>query len=317
MRLRSKRSVVLAFAVSTAACGLALPAASEAAFPGKNGRIAVTVQPLNEWRVPLWSRIETVLPNGRDRRVLGTCLAEATCSETDPSWSPDGRLLAFVRGPGWQGRLAVVRDSGTGLRQLPQLTQSDGQPAWSRTGRRLAFIGSPDGPRLYTVRRDGTDLRQVTSRYARSPAWSRKGVIAFTHDDDPYGTSVPDDGIYTIGPDGSQQRLTVRDRHNASVPDSPDWSPHGSRVAFSFADSPDPDIHVADAKGRRDRRLTRRGGEEPAWSPDGRYIAFIRHGDLFVMRSDGSGLRLVADGGNLETGEEIYLASPSWQALPR
>jgi Tol biopolymer transport system component len=148
-------------------------------------------------------------------------------------------------------------------------------------------------------------------------AWSRRGVIAFAHDDDPYPATMPDDGIYTVRPDGSRLRRLVRDRYNASAPASPDWSPYGSKLAFSFADSVDPEIHVADAASGAHRRLTTRGGSEPAWSPDGRFVAFIRSGDLYVMRADGSGERRILDGTQTDSGVDIYLNSPSWQPLPR
>src|ERR687895_2844660 len=39
------------------------------------------------------------------------------------------------------------------------------------------------------------------------------------------------------------------------------------------------------------RRLTRRGGAEPAWAPDGKRIAFARGRNVYVMRADGSRLR--------------------------
>jgi Tol biopolymer transport system component len=315
-RTRGRPSGLAGCVVAAAVVALVSPPAAKAAFPGNNGRIAFTAGVVDRGET-VWSRIETVLPSGRGRRVLGICAGDEGCLDSDPTWSPSGRRLAFVQGPAWRGRLAIVRKDGTGLRQLPQLTESDGQPAWSRDGRQLAFIGLPDGPRLYTVHRDGTALRRVTSRWAFSPAWSLTGTIAYTHDDDPYRAAMPDDGIYTTRPDGSRQRLLIRDRYNAAAPSSPDWSPHGRRIAFAFADATNPDIHVAEATGHRDRRLTRRSGTQPAWSPDGRYIAFIRHGDLYVMRSDGSGLRLVLDGGTLDSGEEIQLGSPSWQPLPR
>jgi Tol biopolymer transport system component len=300
--------------VAVAAGSLALPAAAEAAFPGKNGRIAFTVQP-RERGEALWSRIDTVLPSGADRRPLGTCPVDSRCFEHDPAWSPDGRLLAFGHFAAGLGSLAVVRGDGTGLRRLPQLTGSDTAPTWSPNGRRLAFRGEQG---LYSVRRNGAALRPVLVMPGLgSPTWSLKGAVAFVNDDDPYRAAVENDGIYTIRPDGSRRRRIVRDRLNASSPASPDWSPHGSKIAFAFADSTDHDVHVANATGRRDRRLTWRGGTDPAWSPDGRYIAFIRSGDLYVMRSNGRGLRRVADGGTLETGEEIHLGSPSWQPLRR
>ena len=51
------------------------------------------------------------------------------------------------------------------------------------------------------------------------------------------------------------------------------------------------------ADGRRLRRLTDNFGDsDPAWSPDGNYIAFIRDHDLYVMRANGRGQRRVVDG---------------------
>jgi Tol biopolymer transport system component len=312
MRKRSRLVVVVGLAASAGALTLAFPA--QAAFPGKNGRIAFTVQP-RERGDAVSSTIETVLPSGRGRRVLGAC-PTADCFQTFPAWSPDGRRLAFgLRGAGLSTGLAIVRANGMGLRRLPQLTGPYAAPAWAPSGRRLLFPGEGG---LFTARTDGTGLRRVTPMpTVFESAWSRRGVIAFAHDDDPYPATMPDDGIYTVRPDGSRLRRLVRDRYNASAPASPDWSPYGSKLAFSFADSVDPEIHVADAASGAHRRLTTRGGSEPAWSPDGRFVAFIRSGDLYVMRADGSGERRILDGTQTDSGVDIYLNSPSWQPLPR
>jgi Tol biopolymer transport system component len=293
---------VLAVAAAVGALTLASPA--QAAFPGKNGRIAFTVQPRDRGEA-VSSTIETVLPDGRERRVLGAC-PTGDCFQTFPSWSPDGGRLAFgLRDAGLSTGLAIVRANGTGLRRLSQLTGPYGAPAWAPSGRRLLFPG--DGG-LFTARTDGTGRRRVTSKPTIfDSAWSRRGVIAFAHDD----------GIYTVRPDGSRLRRLVRDRHNASSPAGPDWSPRGGKLAFSYADSVDPEIHVADAAGGAHRRLTTRGGTDPAWSPDGRFIAFIRSGDLYVMRSDGSRERKILDDGLTDSGVEIHLSAPSWQPLPR
>jgi Tol biopolymer transport system component len=296
--LRARLAVVVGLAATVGTLTLAFPA--QAAFPGNNGRIAFTVQPRDRGEA-VSSTIETVLPSGRGRRVLGAC-PTADCFQTFPAWAPDGRRLAFgLRDAG----LAIVRTNGTGLRQLPQLTGPYGAPAWAPSGRRLLFPG--DGG-LFTARTDGTGLRRITSKpTVFDSAWSRRGVIAF----------ADDDGIYAVRPDGSRLRRLVRDRYNASAPASPDWSPYGSKLAFSFADSVDPDIHVADAASGAHRRLTTQGGTNPAWSPDGRFIAFIRSGDLYVMRSDGSRERKILDDGQTDSGVEIYLSAPSWQPLPR
>src|SRR5215208_3011634 len=166
--------LVLALAGTTLASGAQ---GAHAAFPGKNGRIAFA---MDTWRKPdpcipvahgcqpelVSSRIETVLPSGRGRRVL-YALPAGLASESGPAWSPSGRLLAFQR----QGRLGIIRRDGTVVRRLPQFTDWDSEPAWSPDGRRLAFAGS--GPNwLFTVRPDGMALRRVIAQAAASPTWS-------------------------------------------------------------------------------------------------------------------------------------------------
>jgi hypothetical protein len=131
---------------------LASPAAAEAAFPGANGRIALTVQ---RWRPPppdpppppdqfhpgippepepVSARIVSVSPRGQGRRVLYSAPADRLPFYggpiTRPAFSPNGKLIAFDE----RGRLAIMRDDGTGLRMLPALSESDHEPAWSPTG---------------------------------------------------------------------------------------------------------------------------------------------------------------------------------------
>jgi len=106
--------------------------------------------------------------------------------------------------------------------------------------------------------------------------------------------------------DGSNQiQLT-----NSLVEDvSPTWSPDGSKIAFaSKRNNNGWDIYVMNADGTAQKRLTENISQErkhnsdftwdnsnPAWSPDGRWIAFssTRDGDaeIYKMTPSGSNLR--------------------------
>jgi Tol biopolymer transport system component len=340
LRTQAKPGGLVCLVVSAGGLLLVFPSAVQAAFPGDNGRIAFTVQ---QWRasppppppppdapytrpgfdepVLVSLRIETVLPSGQGRRVLYTIpIGEGGYygeGDKQLAWSPGGKRLAFDEG----GRLAIMRQDGTGLRQLPQLTERDAEPAWSPDGRRLAFIGMR--PCLYciwpfTVRSDGTGLRRVINRGAGSPAWSTTGTLAFLN--------ITDRGLYTVRPDGSRLRRLFGRYWGAG--NQPDWSPDGSRIAFSARGR----IFSIGANGRGLRRLTKNepGHSDPAWSPDGGQIAFARSdypvpdddNGLYVMRSEKrGGRRIVNARRTVSTDGQLVewdvVGSPSWQPLPR
>jgi Tol biopolymer transport system component len=96
--------------------------------------------------------------------------------------------------------------------------------------------------------------------------------------------------LWVMNPDGSGQR-----RLAPAFPGMR-WSPDGQKVAFAaIVDLPDrlsSDIYVMNADGSGQRELTPDDAQEnsPAWSPDGRRIAFLSSG-IRVVNADGGGLR--------------------------
>jgi dipeptidyl aminopeptidase/acylaminoacyl peptidase len=90
---------------------------------------------------------------------------------------------------------------------------------------------------------------------------------------------------------------------------SPAWSPDGRRLAYaagrvvpgSFELAPD-DLYVVAADGGRRIRLTHDGADEssPSWSPDGRRLAYVRDGRVFVISADGTGARPLSAGRDSE-----------------
>jgi Tol biopolymer transport system component len=116
--------------------------------------------------------------------------------------------------------------------------------------------------------------------------------------------------LYSVAANGTGLgRLTWSE----TVEQHPDWSPDGSRIAFgSFAEGRQ-SIHVIDADGNGERRVSPGGYDsddmEPAWSPDGGQIAFASTRPsnaswrIWVMNADGSGLRQLTD---------EFSTSPAW-----
>ena len=79
------------------------------------------------------------------------------------------------------------------------------------------------------------------------------------------------------------------------------------------------------SEGGRAKRLTKKGGERPVWSPDGRQIAFVRQARdggryLWVLNRRGGRARRLANDpvGPMGYGASTFFASPpEWQSLPR
>jgi Tol biopolymer transport system component len=121
------------------------------------------------------------------------------------------------------------------------------------------------------------------------------GQIAYLGVDiDDEGT---DDGLYTIGPDGSRDHRLFR-RATGDVA----WSRDGKRLAFLRTER---QLWQAGADGSGARLVVRVSGEgalDPAWSPSGRKIVFTRFrgeddaAEVWIVRRNGKGLRRLVEG---------------------
>lgn len=193
----------------------------------------------------------------------------------EPSWFPDGRSFAFTSSR--DGQSEIYRSSANGI-EARRLTTSPGDdlaPKVSPDGARVAFLSGRAGiDRVFVVAADGS------------------------------GEARP---LRPLAP-GTRAADEESEREHA-------WSPDGKRVVF-----------VARAPGRKSRILVWSSeatlaltngasvDDMPAFSPDGRYIAFVsdRGGtpDLWIMRADGTGATRVA-----KTPGARWL--PSWVKLSR
>ena len=193
-----------------------------------------------------------------------------------PTWSPDGRRIAFVSSfrLGGKSDVNIMAADGTGLHRvrLSAPKHADFPPRWSPDGTRLAFLvgeEAQDGVTfaIYTVRADGTRLRRLAA--ARSnPAWSPDGGrLAFGQ--------VNRDGdlhLHTMAADGTDVRqITAAPIGPFSESDYPwiwwlAWSPDGTRLLYRCVDT----NCVVGLEGQPVGAV---GGLLPAWSADGQRIA--------------------------------------------
>ena len=161
---------------------------------------------------------------------------------------------------------------------------------------------------IATMRPDGSGIRLLTSvklgNFAQHPAWSpsRASIVYGRSPSGSLGTTQ----IWTVNADGSDQRLLVADPFYQDF--EPSYSPDGRHIVFVRCrpDFSACGISRVDAQGRHlSTVLPLRTGInsfQPTYSPNGAQIAFNSYGlagvtgAVYVMRSDGSGVRRVTPG---------------------
>lgn len=217
-----------------------------------------------------------------------------------PSWSPDGRWLAFTgRPPGRSDRdgptdIYVVGADGRSVRRITSL-EAASHPVWSPDGGSIVFSrrmgkGTTVAMQLMRVSPEGSDLRALTplvrGQGDQAGAFSPDGNrLAFTRWRFRLrrGRLSSTATINVLTPtDGRVRRL-------ATDSQDPAFSPDGRRLAFvsdrnhngslTYGDSTSGanELYVSGPDGRHPRRLTRsrdRNERYPAWSPASRRIAY-------------------------------------------
>lgn len=242
---------------------------------------------------------------GRAKEVYVTDLTGAKVEQVThartfilgPNWSPGATELFYIsykRGGPYPFRFELR--SGKEW-QLSKTVGYSGQ--WSPDGQTIAMSGETGGNTdLFLLSPQGRLIRRLTTNASIdvSPAWSPDGRrLAFC------SSRSGGPQIYVLDLDsGEIQRMTFSGTYNTS----PTWSPKGGRIAYT-SQSRGMDIKVVDVHSGQARTVA--AGEEPSWSPDGRYLVFSSGGRLWVASQDGRSVKQLTGGGGDDN-------SPAWSA---
>lgn len=183
-----------------------------------------------------------------------------------------------------QSRLAYIANrevnlvdyDGFGSRQFTRDNSISLFPAFSPDGRRLAYVSYRSGfPNVVVRGEDGliigaTQFKATTT----SPSIAPDGRLVFSSSKDGGGMD-----LYVANQDGSGARRLTTTRKAVNI--SPRWNPKtGLEIAFISDRGGNPQIYLIGADGSNERPLLTLGGQmdSPAWSPDGRFLAFTWDG---------------------------------------
>ncbi len=264
--------------------------------------------------------IYAINADGTDLRHLTTGM--------DPAISPDGRWVAFTRwdgsSNGVSGSLWVIGIDGSGERQVLGGVSQPKAPTWSADGSQVVINyqdGGPLGPYL-----DCRDFRgqRFCITLPADPHWGLRVVnIAdgsfedLNHDFHAFAPTWDPANSWRVVYQATQGLMALDLTRNTTwnITDdaadrAPIFSPDGSKIAESYWQTGNWEVHVLNADGGGEVRVTQTpdsvlvaqqlqgqiprswNNAAPAWSPDGSRIAFLtdRNGpwEIWIMNADGS-----------------------------
>jgi Tol biopolymer transport system component len=265
---------------------------AHAAFPGANGKIAFD-------RYTQFATTEVA--NARDG---------APASKNAPRSS---RLVSF------SDQIFTINPDATGETNVSNNSFLDEYANWSADGLKIAFDRFDNGEetdQVFSMNGDGsaqTDISNNTDEFAQEAAWSPdRSKVAYS-----LQTGSQTWEIWVMNADGSGKHVVAPATLSPGIVASenylPNWSPDGTKIAYTHYQENEPVIKVqaaqqytyqvfvvnADGSGTPQNVSNNSDDDEdPNWSPNGQQLAFVKYvdgqGQIWVMNADGSNPHLVA-----------------------
>jgi TolB protein len=284
----------------------------EQTFAAVGSDTNVCVDPTGKWLVFASTR-NSEHANIYLQRIDGASVVQLTddaAEDAFPTFSPDGKTIAFSSSRGGVWSVYTMDLDGRNLVQLTDGPAQDVHPSFSPDGRQLVY--SSQNPRsgqweLWTLSLDNNQKRMIG--YGLFPSWSpdkQVNRIAFQR------PRQRDSHLFELWTlellNGEARRLTQVAVSPVAAILSPTWSPDGKKLAFATiaqagAVAGNRDIWLVDANGGQVRRLTQGGASnlQPYWAVDNRIY--------FVSNRNGSDAIWSVDAGEPQVANPIRVGS--------
>ncbi len=179
----------------------------------------------------LWIYKRSETPRPPPQRML-TRITFDDGLQSEPTWSPDGRYIAYSSDRGGKFDIWVQQVSGGDPIQITKGPGHHWQPDWSHDGKYIAYRSENDEGGLYIVPAlGGAGLERKISSFGYYPRWSPdNSQIMFRA----YSTWMVSDGTFVMDVDrGTPQRVLAEFDHGQNIfVISAAWHPDGKRISF-------------------------------------------------------------------------------------
>jgi dipeptidyl aminopeptidase/acylaminoacyl peptidase len=290
----------------------------------------VQISPDGEWIAYVVATLDSVRDRGNSDLYMvrwdGSATRQLTFSsdgEGAPRWSPDGKYLSFTasRGDARGSQIWLLDRGGGEAHKLTDLRTGVSSYEWSPDSKRIVIVGQDPDSAALAGAAGGRGGNADTSR-ARTP----KPIVI-----DRYHFKQDGQGflgnrrshLYVFDVEAKKSDQLTSGRYSES---GPSWSPDGRFIAFVSERGADPDrvndsnIYMMEARpGAEQKQLTTFNGPDggnPAWSPDGKWIAYGQGSEPQLSAYNLTKLAVVSvDGGPprvLTTSLDRSVSQPTW-----
>ena len=206
----------------------------------RRGRAARRPELYRTWRLPpalavlaalayigvmFWTAVPPVAASTAAPRTMWQLTFDSGV-QAEPTWSPDGRMIAYSSDRSGNVDLWVQPVDGGNPVQVTTGSAFDVQPDWSPDGRHLAFRTGSEGGGIVVVPALGGNEQRV-SDFGEFPQWSPDSrQILF------WRSTINKPELYTVGLDGEAPRRVLQDFADQFTSLKVAWHPDGRRVSI-------------------------------------------------------------------------------------